>query len=258
MKSLRKVFGFVLLLVGLSCVLFPVLSNYINSLEHSYTFNVYETVIQEKDDLSEELKACYDYNQRLVNKYDRYEQSDEALSEYNSLLNISQGLIGYLEIPKINVNQPIYHSSDAASLSQGVGHVFGTSLPVGGTSTHAVLAGHTGMSSQIMFNDLNKMEIGDRFYIRVLDRTLTYEVDQIKMVVPSDMSEIEIEEYCDYVTLVTCYPIGVGSHRLLVRGHNIEISSEQAEEEIITTQKTITTTDKINWALLAFAVLIII
>lgn len=254
----RRIISFLLVLIGIGCLLYPLVSNYINGLQHTYTFNIYEKVVAEQEDYSKEFAACYEYNRQLRRQSDRFVETEERMDEYQSLLNISQGMMGYIEIPKINVHLPIFHGSSKAELSQGVGHLFGSSLPVGGIGTHSVLAGHTGLANQILFNDLVELEEGDCFYIRVYDKTLTYEVDQIEVVEPTDSSLLGIDKSCDYVTLLTCYPMATGSHRLLVRGHNIGESSEKPEEQIITTQRVVTTTDKINWAFIAAGTILVL
>ena len=153
--------------------------------------------------------------------------TDEERAQYESLLNVSgNGIIGYIEIPSINCSLPIYHGTDEAILQIAVGHIEGTSLPVGGSGTHCVLSGHRGLPSARLFTDLDKMVIGDTFLMRVLDETLTYEVDQIRIVLPYELDDLEIEEGKDYCTLVTCTPYGINSHRLLVRGHRIENQEE--------------------------------
>ena len=174
------------------------------------------------------------YNQSLIDKADRYDMTDEERTKYESLLNVSgNGIIGYIEIPSINCSLPIYHGTDEAILQIAVGHIEGTSLPVGGSGTHCVLSGHRGLPSARLFTDLDKMVIGDTFLMRVLDETLTYEVDQIRIVLPYEMDDLEIEEGKDYCTLVTCTPYGINSHRLLVRGHRIE-NQEEAQAIRIT------------------------
>lgn len=248
-----------MLIASVGCMAYPLINNYVNSLTKSYTFNVYEKIVAEQVDYSSEYKRCVEYNKRLANRADRMNPTDSDIEEYYSLLNFGDdAMMGYVDVPKINIKQPILHGTDVKELAYGAGHVIGTSLPVGGLGTHSVLAGHTGMSSQMMFTDLTEMEIGDKFYIHVLGQIITYEVDQIELVLPTDMSLIKIEPDKDYVTLVTCYPLGVGSHRLLVRGHNTGQTSDQAQDEISTTQKVVTKTDKINWSFMLLALLVII
>ena len=256
--KIRRIISSLLVLIGVGCLLYPVLSNYINGRQHTYTFNIYEKIIEEREDYSKEFQACYEYNRRLELQSDRFVETDERLQEYYSMLNVSQGMMGYIDIPKIDVHLPIYHGSNKTALSQGGGHLYGSSLPVGGMGTHSVLAGHTGLANQILFNDLVELEKGDCFYIRVYDKTLTYEVDQINVVEPTDSSLLGFDKSGDYVTLLTCYPMATGSHRLLVRGHNIGESTDKPEEQIITTQRVITTTDKINWAFIAASVILVL
>lgn len=213
------------LLAGLSLLLYPTVSDYWNSLHQSHAIASYAEQVAEIDsDTYEQLWAdAQAYNQSLIDKADRYDMTDEERAQYESLLNVSgNGIIGYIEIPSINCSLPIYHGTDEAILQIAVGHIEGTSLPVGGSGTHCVLSGHRGLPSARLFTDLDKMVIGDTFLMRVLDETLTYEVDQIRIVFPYELDDLEIEEGKDYCTLVTCTPYGINSHRLLVRGHRID------------------------------------
>ena len=149
--------------------------------------------------------------------------SNEELEEYNQILNVdNNGMMGYIEIPKLQSTLPIYHGTDEGTLQRNIGHLSGSSVPVGGESTHSVLSGHRGLPSAKLFSDLDKLTEGDQFVLRVLNETLTYEVDQILIVLPDEMDSLRIEEGKDQCTLVTCTPYGVNSHRLLVRGHRIE------------------------------------
>lgn len=217
------------LLVGLSLMLYPAVSDYWNSFHQSRAIATYAAQVSLIDDntykqLWEKAAA---YNQTLFCKTNRYFMTDEEREEYNGLLDISgSGIIGYIEIPEINCSLPIYHSTDAAVLQIAVGHIEGTSLPVGGESTHCVISGHRGLPSARLFTDLDKLENGDIFMIRVLNETLTYEVDQIRIVLPTDLSDLDIVRGADYCTLVTCTPYGINTHRLLVRGHRIENEEE--------------------------------
>ena len=157
-----------------------------------------------------------------------------ASEDYENLLNLAgDGIMGYIEIPMIQVNLPIYHGTDSKTLDIGVGHLLGSSLPVGGKGTHTVLTGHSGMATQKMFSDLDKLELGDVFYLQVLDETLAYQVDAIHTVLPYDTSFLGITEGEDYCTLVTCTPFGINTHRLLVRGTRIPYE----EAEVITAEK---------------------
>lgn len=216
-------------LAGLSLLLYPTVSDYWNSLHQSRAITQYaEQVAGLDDDVYEQLWTdAQSYNQTLLNKADRYEMTDEERAEYESLLNVSgNGIIGYIEIPRISCSLPIYHGTDEAVLQIAVGHIEGSSLPVGGEGTHCVLSGHRGLPSAKLFTNLDKLAEGDTFMLRILDETLTYEVDQILIVEPYEMNALEIEEGKDYCTLVTCTPYGINTHRLLVRGHRIDNMEE--------------------------------
>lgn len=210
---------------GLSLLLYPTVSDYWNSLHQSKAITQYADQVAALDNgVYEQLLAdARSYNQALLEKTDRYEMNDEEQAEYESLLNVSDnGMIGYIEISRIGCSLPIYHGTDEARLQIAVGHIEGSSLPVGGESTHAVLSGHRGLPSARLFTDLDKLVSGDTFVLRILNETLTYEVDQILIVEPYEMNALEIEEGKDYCTLVTCTPYGINTHRLLVRGHRID------------------------------------
>ena len=232
-KSRRStVILFLVLLLGLAIMAYPTFSDWWNQFHQSRAIATYASVVEETDhELLESMLADAEaYNERLLYKSNRYELSDEEIEEYESLLDLSgNGVIGYIQINSIGVSLPIYHGTDESVLQIAVGHIQGTSLPVGGTNTHAVMSGHRGLPSARLFTDLDKLVEGDTFTITVLDRTLLYEVDQIRIVEPTDMSDLNIIAGEDYVTLVTCTPYGVNTHRLLVRGHQIE----GAEEEVV-------------------------
>ena len=167
--------------------------------------------------------AARQYNRNLCSRSNSFLLSEEQKAEYESLLDISgQGVMGYIEIPEIDVSLPIYHGTEDPVLQVAVGHLEWSSLPVGGESTHCVLSGHRGLPSAKLFTDLDKLREGDTFLLRVLDEILTYEVDQILIVEPQDTAALEIVEGQDYCTLVTCTPYGINTHRLLVRGHRID------------------------------------
>ena len=228
-SNLITILLFLMLLAGLSLLLYPTVSDYWNSFHQSRAIASYaEQVAQIDNTVYDQLWAdAESYNRTLYGKENRYELSDEELAEYESLLNVSgNGIIGYIEIPSIGCSLPIYHGTDEAVLQIAVGHIAGTSLPVGGPGTHCVLSGHRGLPSAKLFTDLDKMVAGDIFVLRVLDETLTYEVDRILIVEPYEMDALEIEAGKDYCTLVTCTPYGINTHRLLVRGHRIENIAE--------------------------------
>lgn len=214
----------IVFLVGLSLLLYPSLSDYWNSFRQSraiasYVESVNHLDQQKYDALLEEARA---YNAALVDHPTRYTLSEEEEEAYLSLLGSTGGAVGYIEIPAIKLTLPIYLGTSETVLQVGVGTMEGSSLPIGGESTHAVLTGHRGLPSATLFTDLDRLVQGDMFHIHILNETCTYEVDQILIVEPAEMDALEIVEGEDYCTLVTCTPYGVNSHRMLVRGHRIE------------------------------------
>lgn len=223
--NLTTVFLILILLVGLSLLLYPTVSDYWNSFHQSRAIASYAEQVSDMDDdtYSELWEEAAAYNRTLPGRgRDRYRMTEAEQAEYESLLDaFGNGILGYIEIPEISCALPIYHGTDSSVLQIAVGHIEGTSLPVGGESTHSVLSGHRGLPSARLFTDLDKLVEGDIFLIRVLDETLTYEVDQIRIVEPTELDDLEIEEGKDYCTLVTCTPYGINTHRLLVRGHRI-------------------------------------
>lgn len=227
-------------MMALGLTLYPVISNYVNQKYASGIFTAYQEVIAQTDNtvLVREWEKAIAYNQTLIprtNTDGNYTQEAllSASEEYDSMLNLNgDGIMGYIEIPKINVHLPIYHGTGDSSLSKGVGHLLGSSLPVGGESTHSILSGHSGMASQKMFTDLEQLTAGDVFYLHVLDETLAYQVVEINTVLPYDTSLLGIAPGEDLCTLVTCTPYGVNTHRLLVRGSRIPYEeAEQLMEE---------------------------
>ena len=211
--------------IGLSLLLYPTLSDYWNSFHQSKAIvNYAETVAQiDNSEYQEMWQVANEYNKNLIAKGQRFTLTEKELEEYNSILNVGgAGIIGYIEIPDINVSLPIYHGVDDVILQIAIGHLPGTSLPIGGESTHCAISGHRGLPSAKLFTNLDQLKEGDLFMMRVLDESYTYEVDQIRIVEPADLSALKIEEGKDYCTLITCTPYGVNSHRLLVRGHRVE------------------------------------
>lgn len=211
--------------VGLSLVLYPTVSDYWNSFHQSravasYLQDVEELENSEKEKLLEEARA---YNRSLPqNTTPSLNLSSLNQMIYDETFKVTKsGIMAYVEIPKLNVTLPIYHGTDDSVLRVAIGHIPGTSLPIGGKGTHAVISGHRGLASAKLFTDVDQLVKGDTFMIQVLDETLTYEVDQILTVLPQDVSALRINPNEDYVTLVTCTPYGVNTHRLLVRGHRI-------------------------------------
>lgn len=224
-KKLSNIILVLIFLTGVSLLVYPTFSDWWNSLHQSRAIAAYVDQVNTLDDAQYEtmLEQADAYNQTLIGKEDRYNLSDSELETYNSLLDVTgTGIMGYVVIPKINVRLPIYHGTDPAVLEIAIGHIAGSSLPVGGESTHCVLSGHRGLPSAKLFTDIDQLKEGDQFMLEVLGDTLTYEVDQIKVVLPDELEDIEIEEGKDLCTLVTCTPYGVNTHRLLVRGHRVE------------------------------------
>lgn len=213
------------LLIGLSLLLYPTVSDYWNSFHQTQAIASYAEAVAELDDVSYEQywEEAQAYNETLRSNSHRYQPTENETKQYENLLNISgNGIMGYIEIPAIGVSLPIYHGVEDTVLQIAIGHIEGSSLPVGGPGTHCVVSGHRGLPSAKLFTDLDKLAAGDTFLLRVLDEVLTYEVDQIHIVEPHEVELLEIEEGQDLCTLVTCTPYGINSHRLLVRGHRVE------------------------------------
>lgn len=220
-----------ILLAGLSLLLYPTLSDYWNSLHQSQAIASYVETVEAMDEADYEAMwaAARAYNDALPRDNSRFHPSEEAQAEYDALLDVSgTGIMGYVEIPQIGVSLPIYHGTDEAVLQVAIGHIEGSSLPVGGAGTHCVISGHRGLPSAKLFTDLDQIQEGDTFLLHILDETLTYQVDQIHIVEPDDVTYLAIEEGQDLCTLVTCTPYGVNSHRLLVRGRRIETEETAA------------------------------
>lgn len=232
-ESVRKALMVIMelgFMVGFTILLYPLLSNMWNRYNDGLRFEQYRMENAEKvgdASLKKEWEKAYAYNNQLqpVSIPDSFIQAEgkgQSDAAYLSCLNTKDdGMMGYISIPKLDENIPIYHTTDEEILQKGAGHVHGSSLPVGGTSTHAVMAAHRGLPGMSLFTDLDQMEIGDQFYLYILDQILAYEVDQILTVMPEDADALAVEEMHDYVTLITCTPYGVNTQRLLVRGHRV-------------------------------------
>ena len=219
----------VLLLAGLSLLLYPMLSDYWNSLHQSRAITSYAEQVAGLDTTQYDAiwAAAQDYNAALADRGTTYALTEAQTADYESQLDVSGiGVMGYIEIPEISCSLPIYHGTDESVLQIAVGHIEWSSLPVGGESTHCVLSGHRGLPSAKLFTNLDKLSVGDTFLLRVLDEMLTYEVDQILIVEPQEVDALAIEPGKDLCTLVTCTPYGVNTHRLLVRGHRVENTPE--------------------------------
>lgn len=227
--------------LALGLTFYPIISNAYNERHQSEIHTAYVEVVEEADntELLTAREQAIAYNESIVpGSVDGNAYSQAALTaaseNYDDLLNLGgSGIMGYVEIPAIDVYLPIYHGTDSDSLERGVGHLLGSSLPVGGASTHAILTGHSGMASQKMFTDITQLEMGDVFYLHVLDEILAYQVIQTNTVLPHDTSYLSVTPGEDYCTLVTCTPVGVNTHRLLVRGSRIPYE----EAEVIVEEK---------------------
>ena len=235
-KHISTIIIALIFLAGLGFLLYPTVSNLWNRAHQSRAIATYTKQVEKLDDSQnkEMLKAARKYNKSLLKKSDHWKLSKKGKKKYESLLDVSgTGIMGYIEIPKIDCSLPIYHGTDEGALQIAIGHLEGSSLPVGGKSTHCVLSGHRGLPSARLFTDLDQMEEGDVFVLNVLGRKLAYEVDQIKVVLPDEMSDLEIVQGKDLCTLVTCTPYGINTHRLLVRGHR----TKYIEETVVQVQK---------------------
>ncbi len=232
MKKKNKWSTFILLLIffiGLSVLLYPSIANYWNTFTQSEAITDYEASLKNmsKEDYEEMFESAANYNKELSELSMPLTDYSE-LSGYSELFNLSgTGMMGYIKIQKIGVELPLYHGTGDSVLAVACGHLEGTSIPVGGSSTHSVISAHRGLPNARLFTDLDKLEIGDIFEITILDRVFTYEVDRIRIVPPSDISLLTIEEGKDMCTLLTCTPYGINTDRLLVRGHRIETTNRK-------------------------------
>ena len=255
MKKKKRTLMHILLLPLLLVVLFQgilpfsmLLSSGVKSIMESNAVDLDSYLVENSKVILENamIEQAQEYNESLIgigSIADPFSESNENQTEddeYNKLLKIDDtGMMGYIDIPKLDVVLPVYHGTSEKVLQSGVGHLKNTSLPVGGESCHAVLSGHRGLANAKIFTDLNKMEVGDVFYIKVLHHTFAYQVDQILTVLPSDTDSLQIEKGKDYVTLVTCTPYAVNTHRLLVRGTRIPYEEAQKIDEEVGLQRTI-------------------
>lgn len=239
-KHIQITLAVSLFLIALGITLYPLISTMYNSRHQSLIHTQYNQEIANANNqvIEENRSLAKQYNTTLVpgaQQVDAFSSAAVELAsvDYANLLNIAgNGIMGYLVIPQIGAELPIYHGTSDATLEVGVGHLLGSSLPVGGASTHTVLTGHSGMANNKMLSDLDQLEIGDIFYLEVLEKTLAYQVDQIKTVLPSDTIYLGITDGADYCTLVTCTPFGVNTHRLLVRGSRIPYSEEEKAQAV--------------------------
>lgn len=241
-KTITTIIILLFFLVGLSLLLYPLVANQWNNYRQKRLISSYDSTVSKMEsegsiDYEAEWERAHAYNEALLpsilpDSFAVAEASDEPDEEYMACLNIAgDEMMGTVEIPKINIELPIYHTTDEKVLERAAGHLEGSSLPVGGESTHAVISAHRGLPSASLFTDLDQLEEGDHFLLHVLDETLAYEVDKISVVEPKETEGLAVEEGEDLVTLLTCTPYGVNSHRLLVRGHRVPYEPEVIEDE---------------------------
>lgn len=256
-KLSTKIIGAVLLVAGMAFLLYPSIGNIISYFQQKSVVAEYEQQVakltQEELRVQKDLAVEYNKNLGQVTLHDPFEnaseptdetesaQQEQTIDQYYEMLSISnESIMGYIKIPEITLTCPIYHDATEAQLQKGVGHLKGTSLPVGGEGSHCVLTGHTGVPGNMLFTDLDKLEVGDKFYLHILDEVLAYKIDRIKIVEPSDTTDLQIDPNKDLCTLVTCTPYGINSHRLLVRGVRCDYTEGEDDYE----SGTITATDE--------------
>lgn len=222
------------ILLGAGAAAYPLIASINNERTQSLVQTEYEEKLQQLDtsEIDAALAAAREYNKTISTvQIEDVDKIKADLPPYEDLLNLANnGIMGYIEIPTINIDLPIYHGTTGAAMEKGAGHMEGTSLPVGGVGTHAVISAHSGMASAKLFTDLDKLKLGDVFFVTVCNEKLAYEVDNIAVVEPTDIDLIRIDTQQDYVTLLTCTPYGVNTHRLLVRGHRVKMAEEDIAE----------------------------
>ena len=232
-KGKLQMFGLLaLFFIGVGLLVYPSFSDYWNTFHQSRVIMKYADRVSNmnKDEYARLIKEANQYNQELQKTGIKWNMTDAEKASYNRYLDFeSSGVMGYITIPKINVELPIYHGTSDSILQTSIGHIEGSSLPVGGLGSHTILSGHRGLPSARLFTNLDQLAAGDTFTLTVLNETYTYEVDQIRIVEPTDLSSLQLEPGKDYCTLVTCSPYGVNTHRLLVRGHRVENVNGNAE-----------------------------
>ena len=220
------------MLVGIFLLLYPSVANYWNSFHQSRAIASYTETVSNmsRDDYKRILDSAREYNKGITETGIRWVFTDADREAYEKELDIGgNGIMGYVSIPKFHVKAPIYHGTDEAILQTAIGHIENSSLPVGGKGTHSMISGHRGLPSARLFTDIDKMKEGDTWTITVLNETITYECDQIRIVLPEDLSDLKIEEDKDLCTLITCTPYGINTHRLLVRGHRVPNANGSAD-----------------------------
>ena len=231
-RNLLTVFMTAGLIIGITLLLYPSVANYWNTYHQARTIMDYSESVakMDKSDYKKILNSAREYNKRLAEEGVRWMMSDADRAAYEKELSIDKsGIMGFISIPKFRIRVPIYHGTEENTLQSAIGHLEGSSLPVGGEGTHTMISGHRGLPSARLFTDLDKVKEGDTWTITVLNETLTYECDQIRIVLPQDLSDLKIEEGKDLCTLITCTPYGVNTHRLLVRGHRVPNANGSAD-----------------------------
>ena len=219
-----------IMIIGLLIMGYPSFSDWWNSYHQSRVIASYVQRVANMDtaEYDRMFAEAQQYNSELALKTNRYLMDEAEIARYSNTMNVTgDGIMGYIDIPKINISYPIYHGTDENVRQIAIGHIEGTSLPVGGIGTHSALSGHRGLPSARLFTDIDQLVVGDTFMLQILDRTLTYEVDLISEVLPEELQRLEIDPAMDYCTLVTCTPYGINTHRLLVRGHRVENAAAQ-------------------------------
>lgn len=266
MKKKTTTFLFVIVfLAGLSLLLYPFVANQWNSYRQSRLISSYESTVADMEqageiDYEKEWQNANAYNSALLpsilpDSFAVAEASDEEDNEYMSCLNLTgDGMMGIVDIPKIDVKIPIYHTTEDEVLQKAAGHLEGSSLPVGGESTHAVISAHRGLPSATLFTDLDKMEMGDHFLLHILDETLCYEVDQILVVEPEQTESLAVEAGEDLVTLLTCTPYGVNTQRLLVRGHRVPYDPQEIKDSEIPKGQISLRTNYLLWVFIGLGI----
>ena len=232
---MRRKLGNILLtlafVVGIGLIAYPTFSDWWNNFHQTRAIAGYMSQVanMDKEEFDRMWAEAEAFNEYLSKKQGRFSLTEEEKKTYNSILDVTgTGIMGYIDIPSIKISLPIYHGTDEAILQIAIGHIEGTSFPIGGEGTHSAVSGHRGLPSAKLFTDIDKLQAGDKFLLQILDRTLTYEVDQIRIVLPQELQDLEIDPYQDYCTLITCTPYGVNTHRLLVRGHRVDNDNTDA------------------------------
>lgn len=241
-NNIRVLIAACIILAGILLILYPFISNSLYERQQEQVIFDYTEKTQktDKESIAAEMLRAVEYNEALSNNtvvltdpFDENALSEDVLKEYHDILNLyGDGVMGYIEIPKISVSLPIFHGTDARTLEKGIGHLENTSLPISGESVHSVVSGHSGLSDKRLFTDLDLLEIGDQFYVQILGEYFAYEVDQILVVEPYETESLHITHGKDYMTLVTCTPYGVNSHRLLVRGSAVPYIPKAEEPQV--------------------------